>query len=85
LQHLDNSAEQFEKSFHENIRAYMEMRNAQWVDIMMMPYQFFIDDLKWKIDLEDTKRKQMESLQKMSGDKAMNALQQRNKKQKLGG
>ena len=38
----------------------MELMTQQWDNIMLMPYQFFIDTLKWKIDLEDEKRKKME-------------------------
>lgn len=44
---------------------------------MMMPYKFFLEDLKWKIDLEDEKRKQMEKAQRMTADKSYNALRQR--------
>jgi len=38
----------------------MEIMNVQWDSIVFMPYKFFIDTLKWKIDLEDEKRKALE-------------------------
>lgn len=38
----------------------MELMHVPWLDIMLMPYLFFIDTIKWKIDLEDEKRKKLE-------------------------
>jgi len=55
----------------------MELRRSSWNDVVMMPYQFFMDDLKWKIDLEEEKRKRLEEKQRSSGDKAYKALQKR--------
>ena len=41
---------------------------------MCMPYQFFNDDLKWKIELEEEKRKRIEDQNKSSKDKSTKAL-----------
>ena len=38
----------------------MEMMDVSWDTIMYMPYKFFIDTLKWKIDLEEEKLRRME-------------------------
>ena len=46
---------------------------------MCMPYDFFISDLKWKIKLEDEKRKRLEEHSKQSSDKAHKALVNKNK------
>jgi hypothetical protein len=56
--------EKFKKSTDENVRTLMELMKLPWIDIMLMPYQFFIDTLKWKIDLEDEKRKKLEERSK---------------------
>ena len=44
-----------------------------------MPYQFFMDDLKWKIDLEEEKKKKIEVQQRKSSDQSYKALKNRNK------
>ena len=41
---------------------------------MMMPYKFFLDTLKWKIDLEDEKRKRLEENKSISGHRTPNNL-----------
>jgi hypothetical protein len=38
----------------------MELLKQPWDSIMYMPYKFFLDTLKWKIDLENEKRLQTE-------------------------
>jgi len=38
----------------------MELMKQDYTDIMIMPYKFFIDTIKWKFDLEEEKRKKME-------------------------
>ena len=53
------SVDKFKESLDENIRSLMELMHQDWGSIMFMPYKFFIDTLRWKIDLEDEKRKQM--------------------------
>jgi len=59
LQH-PNDIERYQKSIDENIRSMMEMMNVAWDTIMYMPYKFFMDTLKWKIDLEEEKKNKME-------------------------
>jgi len=54
-----NSISKFRDTLDENVRSFMELMHQSWSSIMFMPYKFFIDTLKWKIDLEDEKRKQM--------------------------
>ena len=44
-----------------------------------MPYDFFISDLKWKIKLEDDKRKRLDEQSKKSADKAHQALANKNR------
>ena len=31
-----------------------------WISIQLMPYSYFQNTIKWKMDLEDQKRKMME-------------------------
>lgn len=50
-----NSIEKFRKVLDENIRSLMELMHQDWSSIMFMPYRFFMDTLKWKIDLEEAK------------------------------
>lgn len=38
----------------------MELMKQEWTTIMLMPYQYFLETLKWKVDLEEEKRKKME-------------------------
>jgi len=49
----------FKTVLDENVRSLMELMKQSWDSIMFMPYKFFIDTLKWKIDLEDEKRNQL--------------------------
>jgi len=53
-------SERFQKNLEENIRSMMELMKQDYTDIMIMPYKFFIDTIKWKFDLEEEKRKKME-------------------------
>ena len=55
----------------------MELRSVSWIDVMLMPYDAFMSDLKWKIDLEEEKRKRIEEAKKSPKNKASNALKQR--------
>ncbi|MCK5021107.1 MAG: hypothetical protein KAS32_29120 [Candidatus Peribacteraceae bacterium] len=41
--------------------------NQQWPSIMQMPYKFFVDSIKWKVDLEEEKRKKIEERTKDRG------------------
>lgn len=54
-----NSIDKFTKILDENVRSLMELMHQPWDAIMLMPYKFFVDTLKWKIDLEDEKRNQL--------------------------
>lgn len=53
-----NTINKFKEILYENIRSFMELMHSSWDSIMLMPYKFFIDTLKWKIDLENEKIKQ---------------------------
>jgi hypothetical protein len=55
-----DSIENFKRTINENVRSFMELMHQQWDTIMWMPYKFFMDSLKWKIDLEDEKRRVVE-------------------------
>lgn len=59
LQH-PNEIDKYQKNIDENVRSLMEMMNVAWDTIMYMPYKFFMDTLKWKVDLEEEKKKRME-------------------------
>jgi len=50
-----NSIDKFKKVIDENVRSLMELMHQEWSSIMFMPYKFFMDTLKWKIDLENAK------------------------------
>lgn len=69
----------FKSTLEENIKTYIELRRSSWSEVMCMPYDFFISDLKWKIKLEDEKRKRLEEHSKQSSDKAHKALVNKNK------
>ena len=62
-----SSIDKFKRSFDENVRSMMELMNQQFPSIMEMPYKFFIDTIKWKVDLEEEKRKKMEEQTKVRG------------------
>jgi len=40
----------------------MELMRESWIDIMMMPYNFFLQTLKWKVELEQEKQKKLKEL-----------------------
>ena len=52
----------------------MELMKESWASIMAMPYKFFLDTLKWKIDLEEEKRKQIEDNKSIPGHKTPSNL-----------
>jgi len=58
--YIDN----FKEANDENIRAMMEMMKQQYLDVLSMPYDFFIKTLKWKADLEEERRKKIEETTK---------------------
>ena len=55
-----NTVDRFKKALDDNIRSFMELMKQPWDSIMFMPYKFFLDTLKWKMELEDEKRNIME-------------------------
>ncbi len=59
---------------------YIELRGVSWCDIMVMPYKFFIDDLKWKVDYEEDKRKRIEEARL----KSSNSEKKQKKRKKQG-
>ena len=52
------------KNIDENIRTLMELMKLDYLSIMVMPYQFFEETIKWKISLEEERRKKMEETNK---------------------
>lgn len=62
-----------------NIHTYMELRGSSWAEIAMMPYSFFVEDLKWKSELEEEKRKKIKDMRDSSASKAHQRLKQRNR------
>ena len=59
---LENSksVSQFEKSLEDNIFAYMDLTSQSYMSIFQMPYLSFQNGLKWKMDLEEEKKKSFE-------------------------
>ena len=56
----------------------MELRSTTWAEVMSMPYEFFIDDLKWKSKLESDKSKRIEDERNRSkADSRANKLRRR--------
>lgn len=53
------SITKFRETMDENIRSLMELMHQDWGTIMFMPYRFFVDTLKWKIELEEEKRNKL--------------------------
>lgn len=56
----EDSIREFKNSFDENIRSMMEVMKQDWYSIMLMPYEFFLETLKWKANLEETKNKRIQ-------------------------
>lgn len=44
--------------------ACMELLKQPWMSIQLMPYKEFLDSIKWKMDLEEEKRKKMDEKNK---------------------
>ena len=59
----------------------MELMNQPYLDVVSMPYKFFLDTVKWKMDLEEEKRKRIEEKTKIAA-KGMNASQKNMRQQK---
>ena len=58
----------------------MELMKEPWWSIQQMPYRFFIDTLKWKVDLEEKRQKNLEKQSKSKkSDQAHSRLQNRRK------
>ena len=52
----------FKSNHDENIRTFLELMKVEsWFSIQQMPYVFFLDFLKWKIDLEERRNKEIET------------------------
>ena len=58
----------------------MELRRSSWMEVMCLPYQFFISDLKWKMELEEEKNKRIQETKQNSASKAHSRLRQKNNK-----
>jgi len=58
----------------EHICYMMETMKQPWFSIMLMPYKDFIDITKWKVDLEEEKKKKLDE-----AESKMNRQQRQNK------
>jgi hypothetical protein len=76
--HSPDEVERFKKINDDNIKTYIEMRGASYIDVMLMPYPFFVDDLKWKLELEEKKRKEIEDQQRKNKEDSYNKLKRKN-------
>lgn len=52
--------EKFAKEHGDSVRALTELMGEPWFSIQLMPYDFFSATLKWKMDLEEQKKKAIE-------------------------
>lgn len=52
--------ERFSEDHNNSIRALCELMGETWMSIQLMPYIYFQGTVKWKMDLEEQKRKAME-------------------------
>ena len=62
-----------------NVHNYMELRGSSWAEVMVMPYNFFIEDLKWKSELEEEKRRKIKDMREASSSRAHKRLKQKNR------
>jgi len=56
--------------------------NVSWLDIQLMPYSFFTELLRWKVDLEDKKRKKMEEQSRIQAERYKKAMEKRSRVRK---
>lgn len=54
--------EKYKKNLQQNIFLCMDMMNIGYLDVMLMPVKRFYDLIKWKIEIEEEKIKQMEKI-----------------------
>lgn len=50
-------AEKFQKEHDNNVRALIELTNENWFSVQFMPYYYFVETIKWKVDLEEQRKK----------------------------
>ena len=50
------------KNLQQNIFLCIDMMNMGYLDVMYMPVKRFYDMIKWKIEIEEEKIKQMEKI-----------------------
>jgi hypothetical protein len=54
--------ENYRKNLQQNIFLCVDMLNMGYLDVMCMPVKRFYDLIRWKIDMEEEKIKQMEKI-----------------------
>lgn len=52
----------YKSTLQQNIFLCMDMMNVGYLDVMSMPVKRFYDMIKWKIEIEEEKLKQMEKI-----------------------
>lgn len=57
-----DNMEKYKKNLQQNIFLCMDMMNIGYLDVMLMPVKRFYDLIKWKIEIEEEKIKQMEKI-----------------------
>ena len=55
----------------------MELMSEPWFSVMSMPYEFFVDTLKWKVELEEEKQKKMKENTKRNNSRYPRFLRKR--------
>lgn len=60
MQSANEEIERFTKDHDNSVRALTELMGEGWTSIQLMPYSYFLDTIKWKMDLEDQKKKAIE-------------------------
>ena len=47
-----------------NIYTCMDLTGQSYIDVLYMPVKFFLDFIKWKIQIEDEKQKKINEITK---------------------
>jgi len=50
------------KTINQNIFTCMDMTGQKYIDIMFMPVKTFLDFIKWKVEVEEEKHKQIQEI-----------------------
>lgn len=60
MQSPNNEIEEFSHNHYNSVRSLCELMGEPWFSVQLMPYQYFVETIKWKVDLEEQKKKMMD-------------------------